>query len=364
VTTIALVHDYLTQRGGAERVVLSLLKAFPGAPLYTSLYAPESTYPEFADVDVRTLWTDRVPGLRADHRRGLLLYPAAFSSLRVDADVTICSSSAFAHGARATGRKVVYCHTPARWLYDEAPTYMSTWPSAVRAGLRAAAPALRRWDRRAAQSADAYLANSTVVAQRIKRHYGLDAEVVPPPVPDITGLSLEPVPGLEPGFVLTVTRLLPYKNVDVVVEAFRSLPDERLVIVGEGPERDRISSRAGPNVSFLGRVSDAQLRWLYSTSAALVSASHEDYGLTPLEAASFGKPAAVLRGGGFLDTVVDGVTGLFFDAATASLVAAAASAVLTRAWDARVIMKHAAGFGEQRFCNAAQAAAHQPALLT
>ena len=131
---IAIVHDYLTQRGGAERVVLSILKMYPDAPLFTAVYNPDGTYPEFADYDVRPLWTNRVGALRRDHRRGLLIYPLAFSALKVDTDVVVCSSSGFAHGVRTTGRKVVYCYTPPRWLYDEAHTYLAGWPTPV-AGL-------------------------------------------------------------------------------------------------------------------------------------------------------------------------------------------------------------------------------------
>lgn len=346
---VALVHDYLTQRGGAERVVLSMLEAFPGAPLYTSVYDPDATFPEFRRHDVRPLWTDKVPGLRQDHRRGLALYPLAFSGLTVDAEVTVCSSSGFAHGVKATGRKVVYCYTPARWLYDEADAYLSAWSPAVRALARTATGPLRRWDQRAARSADQVVTSSTAVCDRIRRTYGLAATVVPPPMHVDTAGPQHPRPGVEAGFVLSVGRLLAYKNVDAVVAAMAELPGEHLVVVGAGPERDRLAAMAGPNVTFVGEVDDAELAWCYANCAGLVSASFEDYGLTPIEAAAHGKPAAVLRRGGFLDTVIEGETGVFFDEPRPESVAAAIDDLLGTAWDPDHLRAHAAAYSPAAF---------------
>jgi glycosyltransferase involved in cell wall biosynthesis len=218
--------------------------------------------------------------------------------------------------------------------------------------LWAAAPALRSWDARAARSADQYLANSTTVAARIKRVYGIDADVVPAPVPDLTTGVREPVEGVRPGFVLSVGRLLPYKNVHIVVEAFAKLPDQRLVVVGDGPERARLAQLAGPNVTLVGEVSDAPLRWLYERSAGVVSASHEDYGLTPLEANSFGKPCAVLRAGGFIDTVVDGRTGIFFDEPTPLAAGGALSRMLGHAWSTETLTTEATKYASAVFIRA------------
>ncbi|MFM8303854.1 MAG: glycosyltransferase [Actinomycetota bacterium] len=349
MTSVAIVHDYLTQRGGAERVVLAMAEAFPDAPVYTAVYDPDATFPEFAACDVRLLWTDRVPGLRADHRRGLPLYPLAFSRTVIDAEVTLCSSSGFAHGVRATGTKVVYCHTPARWLYDEADLYLATWPVPVRLATRVAGGPLRRWDRRAARSADVTLANSTVVRERIARHYGITAEVLPPPVVIDTDGPQTPVPGLAPGFLLVVGRLLAYKHVDAVVAAAARMREVDFVVVGDGPERDRIAAAAGANVHLLGTRPDAELRWCYAHCAGVVSASHEDFGLTPVEGTAFGKPAAVLRRGGFLDTVVDGRTGVFFDALEPAAVAASCRVLLDRDWDTDALRAHAARYSNSAF---------------
>lgn len=342
--TVAIVHDYLTQRGGAERVVLAMADAFPGAPIHTALYEPGATFPEFADLDVRPLWTNRIVALRRDHRRGLPIYPIAFSSLKLDADVVLCSSSGFAHGVHvgASSLKIVYCHTPARWLYDQSDAYLAGWNPAIRVGARILRKPLRAWDRQRARSADATLANSTMIRESIQAAYDLDAEVVPPPAPVYDPGSTRAVPGLDPGFVLCVTRLLAYKNVDAVVRAFDALPHSTLVIVGEGPEREVIDELAGNNVWCLGGVSDAELHWLYANCLGLVSAAHEDFGLTPLEAASFGKPAVVLRYGGFLDSVVEGETGLFFDEPEPGDIAKAIDEMTTRTWDVGAITRRAA----------------------
>ena len=346
--SVALVHDYLTQRGGAERVVVSLTRAFPGAPLYTSLYDPRATFPELAEVEVRPMPLNRLALLRQNHRLALPLLAPAFSRLRVDADVLVCSSSGWAHGARGSGRKIVYCHTPARWLY-QADRYLRGRGIASRVAVVGLRPALIRWDRAAAASADHYLANSSVVAERIAHIYGIEADVVPP-APAITPDGpAEPADGIEPGFVLCVSRLLPYKNVDAVVRAFTALPNDRLVVAGTGPDAAALRAFAGPNVTFVGSVEDAELRWLYQASDALVAASYEDFGLTPLEAASFGKPAAVLRWGGFLDTVVEGESGIFFETPTAKAVANAVGELRANRWSEEAIRNHAARFSNARF---------------
>lgn len=345
---VAIVHDYLTQRGGAERVVLSMLKAFPDAPLHTSLFDPLGTFPDFGQARIHTLGIDRVSVLRRHHRMALPLLAPAFSNLHVEADVVLCSSSGWAHGVRTTGRKVVYCYSPARWLY-QGDTYLGAHRRMAHRALAATTPPLVRWDVRMAKSASRYLTLSTVVRDRIRATYGIEAEVLPPP-PTIDVTAPRRRPGaLEPGFWLCVARLLPYKNVDAVVGAFRGLPAEQLVVVGTGPESGRLRQLAGPNVVFLGSVAEDELRWLYGACAAVVAASHEDYGLTPLEAAVFGKPAAVLRGGGFLDTVRDGETGVFFDSPASDAVAAAVRRLAGECWPAEALQAHAARFNEARF---------------
>jgi glycosyltransferase involved in cell wall biosynthesis len=357
---VAIVHDYLTQRGGAERVALAIARAFPGAPLYTSLYDPESTFPEFRALDVRTTWLNRIAPLRRRHRLALPLLPRAFTAATVEADVVVCSTSGWAHSVDTTGRKVVYCHTPARWLYD-GRRYLGGRHGLGWLTLSLLRPYLLRWDRRAARSADRYLANSHVVRARIRSVYGIEADVLPAP-PALCGDGPQHRPAavdVEPGFFLCVSRLLPYKNVDVVVDAFRGLPDLMLVVVGSGPEAGRLEAGAPSNVIFSGAVADDELRWLYRNCTAVVAASYEDYGLTPLEAAAFGRPAVVLRAGGFLDTVVDGETGVFFARADAEAVQEAVRACAARRWDAQPLRAHAESFSEQRFAERLRAVVAQ-----
>jgi glycosyltransferase involved in cell wall biosynthesis len=320
---VAIAHDYCTQRGGAERVAVALLEAFPGAPLWTSCYEADATYPEFADHDVRTSWINGVGALRRDPRKALPVLAPTFSSFSVEnADVVICSSTGWAHGIRTDAPKIVYCHNPARWLYQTGDYLPDR--SVATAGLQLIKAGLTRWDKRAAAGASAYLANSTAVARRIQDVYGIEAEVVHPPVTIDPSDSQEAIPGLAPGFWLTVSRPRGYKNVEAVAEAVERLGgDHRLVIVGQAPTEDGSDFSLSDVVQSVGRVSDAQLRWLYAHCRGVVSVAHEDFGLTPLEGNRFGAPAAVLREGGFLDTMVEGTTGTFIEAASADAVAEA-----------------------------------------
>lgn len=345
---VAIAHDYLTQRGGAERVVLVMARTFPGAPLYTSLYEPATTYPEFGRLDVRPSVLSRLAPARRNHRSALPLLAPAMRSVRIDADVTVCSSSGWSHGVRTTGGKVVYCHAPARWLY-QTDRYLQGTPPLARPALAVLAPTLRRWDRRAAATAQRYLACSTAVATQVASIYGVDVEVVPPPLAVDPHGEARPVEGIEPGYVLCVSRLLAYKNVGAVVDAFARLPRERLVVVGDGPLRQQLAGRAPANVALLGTVEDAELRWLYRRSSALVSASFEDFGLSPIEAGAFGKPSAVLRWGGFLDTLVEGVTGVYVEAPDPAGVADALRRLRRERFDPSRIEAHAAGYAPERF---------------
>lgn len=236
---IAIAHDYLTQRGGAERVVLAMLRAFPNADLYTTVYNPETTFPEFKDYRVLTTKLNDLALLRKDHRFGLPIYQKGIDAAPViDADLLLVSTTGFAHGFRTTGKKLVYCHSPARFLYlVEDYLGASASKSPIGWALSALRPPLIKWDQAAAHSADRYLANSSVVKQRIADVYGMDATVVPAPPAVNDAVEPEIVAELAdwgPGHHLVVSRLMPYKNVDKAIDAFRELPDERLVIVGKG----------------------------------------------------------------------------------------------------------------------------------
>jgi len=346
--TIALVHDYLTQRGGAERVFLAMCRAFPEAKIYTSLYEPELTFPEFADFEIHTTPLNSVQMIRRHHRLALPFLASTFSRLAIDADVTLCSSSGWAHGANARGAKVVYCHNPARWLYQTAQ-YTGRSRGVSLAGARLISGPLRRWDYRAGQSADTYLVNSQVVRRRVRAVYGFDAEVVEPPITLDPNGARSPLAGIQDGFFLCVSRLLRYKNVEAIIEAFANLPHERLVVVGTGPMEAHLKSRLPSNVELVGVVSESALRWLYAHCQALVAASYEDFGLTPVEAMAFGKPSVVLRYGGFLETVFEHETGVFFDEPTAPAIERAVGELQQWSFAPQFLAKRADEYSQTRF---------------
>lgn len=337
-----VIHDYLTQRGGAERLVLCMLRAFPEARLVTAIYNPASTFPEFGDHQVETLWPSGVKAFRDHHRLAAPVLASAFGGISTTEDL-LCSSSGWSHGARTSGRKVVYCYTPARWLY--APTsFVQEGRSVLSTALRAAGPPLRAWDRRAAASATAYLTSSRAVAARIRTAYGIEAEVLPPPM--LLPRFDKQVPmGLPGRYALVVSRLLPYKHVDQAMAACEEV-DLPLVIVGSGPERSRLTARAGRDVTFLEGLSDQELDTVYSGATVLLAPAYEDYGLTPLEAAARGVPVVALADGGYLDTVIDGQTGLLYD--EGHLVKALLRA-LERPWDDEAMRDHAGQHSEEQF---------------
>jgi glycosyltransferase involved in cell wall biosynthesis len=356
---VAFAHDYLTQRGGAERVVLAMARAFPLAPIHTSVYEPDLTYEAFADCKVLTTALNRVGLLRRNHRLGLGLYAPAFSRLEIDADLVICSSSGWAHGVRTDAPKLVYCHTPARWLWatDDYKQGLSRVTDAV---LGLLDRPLRSWDRRAALGADRYIVNATVIRDRVRHAYGIDAEVLhPPPGLDPLG-NHTPLQGIEPGFALVVSRLLPYKRVDLAISAMRRATD-RLVIIGSGPDEARLRAMAGPNVSFLSGLDDAQLRWAYANASALVAMSKEDFGLGPLEAASMGTPTVAIGAGGYLDTVIHGDTGVLIPEPTAASVHGGLNDLEALNVSAVRLQAHAVLFSEERFTRRLREIAYETA---
>lgn len=338
-----IAHDYLTQRGGAERVALALGDAFPGAPFVTSVYEPELSFPGFRDREIATGPLQRWPLVRKDPRAALPFLAAAWDRTSVDeADVVVASTSGWAHGVGVPDgcALVAYCHNPARWLYQTEDYLPRAWQRALTAPLRAR---LETWDRRAAARVDTYVANSSSVAARIERVYDRPATIVHPPVSiDVDGPQ-EPVEGLEPGFFLTVGRGRGYKNVRAVIDGVGLLGDATLAVVGSAPSGEQEDAHA----RWLGVVSDAQLRWLYAHARALVAVSYEDFGLTPIEANAFGTPVAVLRSGGYLDSTDEGVSGVFIEAPGAAEVAATLRSMPDL--DPVAVRRHAGRFSQARF---------------
>ena len=304
--SVALAHDYLNQRGGAERVVLELARAYPGAPIHTALYRPESTFEAFRDLDVRASpLLDHLPVDRS-FRALLPAYPAAIGALgTIEADVVISSSSAWAHGVRTRpgAAHVCYCHTPARWLWDGG-AYGS---AAGRTALRPVFDALRRWDRAAAARPTRYVANSERTAKLIRQVYDRPATVVHPPI-DVARFTPRP----RGTRLLVIARLMDYKRVDLAVDA-ATRAGIGLDVVGDGPELASLRARAGRHVTFHGRAEDAVVTELLGSCRALVVCAKEDFGMAPLEANAAGKPVVALRAGGVLESQVEGVTAELFD---------------------------------------------------
>jgi len=333
--------------------VLSLCRAFPDATVHTLLFDPKSTFPEFDSVDVKVSPLNRVGVIRRNHRLGLPVMPLASSLMRIDADVVVASSSGWSHGfaVPSSTKKLVYCHNPARWVYQTSEYLGGSAGRLASVVARSAKGPLRRWDRAKARTVDLYLANSTVVSGRISRAYGIDAEVLFPPV----GLRAKPHASavlvdefFDQPFFLCVSRLLPYKNVDRVIGAAEHV-GVNVVVVGAGPESARLRGLATARTKLLSGLSDSELCWLYANCSAVVGASYEDFGLTPIEGAFFGKPAVVLGRGGYLDTVIDGVTGIHVPSPDMVDLAAGMLESLGRSWDSGNIRAHAEKFSEDHF---------------
>ena len=298
---VAIAHDFLVERGGAERVLVQLARSFPGAPIHTALCRPQSTYGEVAGLVGKPLVNDPFGLFAWQHRSSLPFAAQAFRSCKIDADVLIVSSSGLAHLAQSTGHRIIYCHTPARWLHkpDE---YFRRLPASARKILT---PAFRKWlhaaDLESMRSADVVLVNSDFTAAEVQRLYGRRAQVIHPVSSmDVNG-SITPIRGIEPGFILTPSRLLGYKRLDVLLDAARRLPEHRFLIVGHGPLLSRLRRQAPSNVHVAGGVSESTLRWAYRECHAVALTSADDYGLVPDEAAAFGKLAITPLAGGYLE---------------------------------------------------------------
>jgi glycosyltransferase involved in cell wall biosynthesis len=347
---VALVHDWLTGMRGGEKVLLSLARIFPDAPIFTLLHVRGSVAPELESREIHTTFVQRLPAVETRYRQYLPLFPAAAASIDLSGfDLVLSSSHCVAKGVRAARGAVhlCYCHTPMRYVWDRYDDYfgpgrVSGWTAAV---VPTIAEGLRAWDVATAGGVHGYAANSEYVAGRIRRYYGRDAVVIPPPVDTEFFTPDDRPPG---DFDLVVSALVPYKRIELILDAYRHGP-RPLKVVGGGPEVQRLRALAGRQTEFLGPVDDDTLRDLYRGCRAVVMASVEDFGIVPLEAMACGRPAVVFAEGGGRETVLPGQTGVLFHEPTVSALRAAVDSLEGVRFNIAALRAHAEAYGRQVF---------------
>lgn len=321
---VAFVYDRVNKWGGAERVLLALHKIFPDAPLYASVY-DEKKAPWAKEFIVKTSFLQKFPFAKSNHELYVALMPLAFESFSFDEyDLVISVTSEAAKGiiTKPGTVHICYCLTPTRYLWSGYEEYFKN--PLLRFIAKPVVLYLRAWDKIAAQRPDRFIAISQEVKKRIKKYYNKDSEVIYPPLSlSSTDYSLQPnkkavvgSPSSE-SYFLIVSRLVPYKRIDIAVKAFNKLKLP-LKIIGEGSEKNRLMQMAGPNIEFLNYLTDKELVEYYKSCRALIFPGIEDFGLTILEAQSFGKPVIAFEGGGALETIVENKTGVFFSPQTES----------------------------------------------
>lgn len=343
---VAITTDWLNSFGGAERVLGQLRQMFPDAPVFTTVHDRRGLPATMQDWDVRTSFLQRIPGARRRHQPFLPLMPMAWEEFDFsEFDLVLTTNSACAKGVitRPGTLNLCYCYTPCRYIWDLYPEY-----TRGRRGKMFMAPVahwLRMWDRLSADRVDHFVAISHEVAARIRRHYGRDSEVIYPPV-EVDRIALSAAPPED--FLLVVSRLVPYKRVDLAIEAANRLR-RRLVVVGDGSERRRLQAMAGPTVEFLGRRTDAEIAELYARCRAFLFPGLEDFGIAPVEAQAAGRPVVAFAAGGALETVTDGETGVLFPSQSAEALVAAIRQLERHSWEPALCRRNAERFSAERF---------------
>jgi glycosyltransferase involved in cell wall biosynthesis len=350
---IAVVHDFLYCYAGAEKVLEQILYLYPGADLFSLFdFLPESQRAFLSGRKVHCSFLQHLPGVRRHHRAYLPLMPLAVEQINVDSyDLVISSSYVAAKGVltRPDQLHISYCHSPPRFAWDLQHQYLHE--TGLDRGIKSALARLllhyiRGWDFRSANNVDVFVTNSEMVAQRVRKFYRRDSVRVFPPV-DLAAFTVQPN---KEDFYVTASRLVPYKRVNLIVEAFSRSPRRKLVVIGDGPEFKRLSALAGPNVRLLGYQPFEALRDHLQRARAFVFAAEEDFGIAPLEAQACGTPVIALRRGGLLETLIPGQTGVFFDEQTPQSLLAALDQFEARTdWDAGLIRQGAERFSVNRF---------------
>jgi glycosyltransferase involved in cell wall biosynthesis len=342
---LALVHDWLNQLGGAEDVLEALVGMFPGAPVFTSIYAPDLMPPHYRQWPIRVSFIDRLPGVHRHHQPYLPLYPLAFERFDLGGhDVILSNKSGFCHGVPKPpgATHICYCLTPTRYVWDfDDYAEREGLGAAARLALRPLLAWLKRWDLRAAARADHFIAISSEVQRRIARCYRRESGIIFPPV--ATARFAEALTEDRGDYFLSLGRLIPYKRVDLAVRACSEL-GLPLLVAGSGRDRARLEGLAGPTVKFLGRAPDADLPALFARCRGFIFPGLEDFGITPVQAQAAGRPVIAFAGGGALDTVQEGVNGVLFHEPTVEALKAALVRFNAMRFDARVVQQSAARF--------------------
>ena len=362
---VALVHDWLTGMRGGEKVLDALCELFPEAPLYTLIRVPGTVSPRIEARRIVTSFAQRLPNPGRFYRHYLPLYPIAVELFDLDEyDLVISSSHCAVKSVVKAGHAthVCYCHSPMRYAWDQFDAYFG--PEQVgRVRSRLLRPVMRqlaRWDARTADRVDLFLANSQYVAGRIRRYYNRGSTIVYPPV-DTDFYTPDGRAG-SPNFLI-VSALVPYKRLDLAIEACRRVRVP-LRIVGTGPELPRLQALAGGDVEFLGWQPDAEIRQLYRAATAVLLPGVEDFGIVPVEAQACGTPVVALNEGGAAETVVDGVTGTLVSERTPAVFADALAATLGTTFDGDAIRANALRFSRQEFFRSFTAAVDQALAAT
>ncbi len=346
---VALVHDHLNQLGGAERVLKVFSDMFPQSPIFTLIYDQAGTHRLFEGKDVRESFLAHMPFARKKFRWYLPLMISATESYDLsDYDVVLSDSSGLAKGVITGPRTlhICYCHTPTRYLWSDHTIVIDALERKRLVGRfsQLYRSYLRVWDRQAADRVDAFIANSHFIARRIEKYYKRKSDVIYPPI-RVADYQMSTEPG---AYFLLISRLRPYKRVDLAVQAFNQL-NMPLKIVGTGEEEERLREMAKSNITFLGHVSDAEKKKLLAGAKALLHPQEEDFGITPLEAMASGKPVIAYGSGGAVESVIPGKTGVLFDEQSWEALADAVIRFKPHQFDPSVLRQHAETFDEASF---------------
>lgn len=351
---IALVHEWLVTYAGSESVVEQILALYPQSDLFTLVdFLPDWQRPLIQNKTATTSFIQKLPWAKKKYRSYLPLMPLAVEQFDVSAyDVVVSSSHAVAKGVLTGPNQlhICYCHSPMRYAWDLYHQYLNE--SGLKTGISGAIAKLilhyiRLWDYQSAQRVDHFVANSRYIARRIRKVYGREAHVIHPPV-NTAHFALCPQ---KDNYYLTASRMVPYKKINLIVEAFATMPDKRLVVAGDGPDFEKIKRLATPNIELVGYQSNEALVSYMQKARAFVFAAEEDFGIMPVEAQACGTPVLAYGKGGVLDSVVDQKTGLFFDRQQVDSLVECVQRFERTAdrFDPVVIHRHAQGFSNENF---------------